>query len=95
MKKFDATWIGLITGLIVPCIVIFFIYQSNEMMQAISSLEDFFINLRYTSVLLLPSLLANLAFFIVFMQFDFMKFCRGILFATILYGLFIVYFHIF
>ena len=90
MKKFDHIWIGVLAGLIAPIIILYIIFQLGNFMTNITDFEAFIVNFKYTVVLFKPSLLINLAIFLLFVNRDYLKFSRGIVFSTMAYILLVV-----
>ena len=82
-------WIGFIIGAVAPLITFFIIYYSvfeyqswTNPLKAAHSVIRPFVQL---------SVITNLALFFLFLMFNMERLCRGILFATILYGLYVLY----
>jgi len=90
MKKLDRIWIGVVTGLIAPIIALYIIFQLGSFMDHITDFRVFFINYKYTVVLFKPSLLINLAIFLLFINRNHLKFSRGMVFSTMFYILIVV-----
>ena len=90
MKKFDQIWIGIVVGLIAPIIVLYVIFQLGNFMSNITDFEAFMVNFKYTVILFKPSLLVNLAIFLLFVNRNLLKFSRGMVFSTMAYVLLVV-----
>lgn len=91
IKKIDKLWIGAIIGTLIPLIVLFVIYKEEKITDSfIIFLKDLFNN-RLLSAFLRIGLIGNLAFFLLTFNTGFTYLPKGILMATIFYGLLIVY----
>jgi hypothetical protein len=90
MKIKDALWIGLFVGLLGPGLGILVFYMISFSGESIAG----FINLAVTQKILSPLLslcaIINLAAFYLFLQYDHYLTARGIILATLLYGVAIV-----
>lgn len=95
MKKFDHLWLGTGVGLVAPAVVLYVIFQMGNLMEYAWDFEAYLINIKYTVVLFKPSLLINLAIFMLFINKDYLKFARGIVMSTMLYILLVVATYIF
>ncbi|MCB9252783.1 MAG: hypothetical protein H6605_09975 [Flavobacteriales bacterium] len=78
--KYDKLWLGLAIGLVTPLIFLTVMYFQ----------ESSFVSMLFTSFLRI-GLIFNLAIFLLVFNTGFDKLPKGILLATILYGLVIVY----
>ncbi len=94
MKKINTRIFGIITGLLLPAliVVIFYLGDSNIDVDFFTFLAKVW-EFRLFNTILKPSLLINLAVFMFFMQRKVMYFCQGLIIATAVYGvlLFIMY----
>ena len=91
IERFDKLWLGLIIGTIIPIIVLLVLYLEGNIA---GSFLDFGIKLftdRLLSAFLRIGLIGNLAIFLLTFNTGFTLLPKGILMATILYGLLIVY----
>ena len=90
-SKFNKQRIGLISGLLVPIIAIFIFYLFNK--YRFGSLEIFykhFVLFHLTSHIVSLSVLPNLAVFYFFIKKNFLSSARGVILATMIYGLIII-----
>lgn len=81
--RLDNLWVGFSIGLALPAIFMAIVFAQ----------EAEFVKFMMTSLLRI-SLILNLAVFLLTFNFEWDKFSRGVLMATILYGLVIVYFYL-
>lgn len=82
--KYDKLWLGLTIGLLVPALFVLVMFMQ----------ESGFVTLLFTSFLRI-GLVFNLAVFLLVFNTGFDKMPKGILMATIIYGLVIAYLYLF
>ncbi len=90
-STFNKLNIGLVAGIIVPIIAIFIFYLFNK--YRFGSLENFykhFVLFHLTSHIVSLSVLPNLAVFYLFIKKNFLYSARGVILATMIYGLVII-----
>lgn len=88
-NKINALIVGLIIGLLVPIIAIYiFFLFSNHQLSWTDYLNHLF---RYKLVSHVISIgaISNLLVFFGFSRFDYLKAARGVVFATMLYAIFV------
>jgi len=91
IRKFDKLWIGLIIGISIPLLFFLFIYVKEKIQDSyFFFLKKMFID-GILSAFLRIGLIGNLAIFLLTFNTGFTNVPRGILMATILYGLLIIY----
>jgi hypothetical protein len=95
MKKFDKFWWGFGVGIIAPLVVLTFILMSGDFDGSFGEVLKYTHKTGYLSVLIRPAMLANLAFFVFFFNLNYMKFCRGVIIGTLIYGLYIALTYLF
>lgn len=82
--RLDNLWLGLAVGIIVPAIFVLVLFmQESDIVQYL------------VTSLLRISLILNLATFLLAFNLEYDKLAKGILMATILYGLVIAYLYLF
>jgi len=95
-SKINSTTLGTIIGLVVPVLSVLLVYTIK--FQADMSLKDFMDSLLihniYTKVMALGVYFGNIIFFFLFIKTDLLKAARGVLLATILYSLGIMFFRL-
>lgn len=88
-SKIDNIGIGLIFGLLAPVIAIYvFFLLSNHNM----NLEEFFAHLfryRLVSHMISIGAISNLAVFFAFIWLNYLKTARGVVFATLIFAIFV------
>lgn len=90
-SKFNKQKIGLISGLIVPIIAIFIFYLLNQ--NRFGSFENFykhFVLFHLTSHIVSLSVIPNMAVFYLFIKKNFLYSAKGVVLATMIYGLIII-----
>lgn len=95
MLKYNRSWIGLTLGLLAPIVFLLVLYIYMKPGNDYFSFLAYLFKVRLLGTYLKLGLLLNLALFMVGMQMDMMKFCKGILLATVLSGLLILYMYFF
>lgn len=95
MNKFNHIWVGLVAGLIAPIVFLLLVWMYAETNLGFFPFMQYMFEMRLLGNFTKLALLLNLALFILFMQRNKLNFCKGILFATVLWGLFIVYMYFF
>lgn len=92
-NKFDHVLYGLIPGLILPVLIMYFIlsYYSNFTLQYIVE------NPMFSPLVndLKSALLVNLGLFFLFYYLKLDKSAKGVVFATLIYGAFYLYYIVF
>jgi hypothetical protein len=99
IHKYDRLWIGAILGLIVPNFGILMVYLlsvANHIMvgSAIISIHTLISNIKSLEILskfLSVGCMLNLGMFFLFINRDYFNLSRGIIFATMLFSLPIIY----
>jgi len=89
-KKADKIWVGLLTGIILPLIVLLVFYLSTY---AHLTAPDFLKKMVFQSIMIkLLSLCAivNLGAFFLFFQTKYDRAARGVIFATLLFALYVM-----
>jgi len=84
IQKFDKLWLGLIVGILIPAIFMLVMFMQ----------ESSFVKLLFTSFLRI-GLIFNLVIFLITFNTGFDRLPKGILMATIFYGMIIVYMFLF
>ncbi len=91
IQRFDKLWIGIIIGFTIPLIVLLVLYLEGN----IADNYFYFIKKLFTdrllSAFLRIGLIGNLAIFLLTFNTGFTYLPKGILTATIVYGMCIVY----
>jgi len=90
MKRLNKFPIGLISGLVAPALVIAVVLLGGDFEGSFLEVLNYTYEVGYLNVLLRPALLANLAIFIFFFNMRLMKICRGLIIATLIYGVFLL-----
>lgn len=93
MHKFNTVWWGVLVGLVVPFLALLLIYLGVDPDIDFTDKENLTLNLTRLSPFLRLSLIANMLFFIPYGQKSKVQFLRGLIGATILYGIVIVIIH--
>lgn len=83
--------LGLVLGLITPLVILLGINVFNFPQMSFGQFLGSAYQLHTLGTWLLPALLFNLAVFFLFINFNKLYSARGVVFATITYGLFIVF----
>ncbi|MCF8370297.1 MAG: hypothetical protein K9H64_01660 [Bacteroidales bacterium] len=86
-SKFDAPYIGLLVGIIVPLIGLFVFYKYNFQTLDFREFIDHVIRINRIPQLLSLSVIANLAVFYLFIWKKFYYSARGVIGATFIYVL--------
>jgi hypothetical protein len=96
-ERFDKTALGFGIGFILPALVLFIYYLVTQTGNHAGFFE--FVSVSRTMNLLGPGLslcvIFNLAAFFLFLQKEMYKAARGVLFATIVYAIYIFYLKLF
>lgn len=92
MKKLDNILIGTVVGIVVPMIGVYIYFLSFNFPEDFSSFIRTTIDNRYIGTILKLAVLGNLLFFLLGLQFNLMKYCRGIILSTFIYAGIIVYY---
>ncbi len=90
-KKFDKIWIGILTGILLPLVVMGIFYLSSY---SYITVPQFLRKMVFASIILkLLSLCAvvNLGAFFLFYRVQFDKAARGIILATIIFAFVVVF----
>lgn len=90
MKIKDHLLIGLISGLICPSIGIYSFYLVNSSSETVLKFLQLTIEGKILSPLLSLCAVINLGIFYIFIHFEHYYTARGVIFATMLYGVIIV-----
>jgi hypothetical protein len=92
-KRLDNLFVGIVLGLIMPVVMLFFYYIFTYRYQtSFSGFVAYFSRLNIiVASLSLSCYAANLPLFFLFIWREHYKAGRGVLFATILYTLWVVY----
>ncbi len=84
--------LGGFVGLLVPAFIISLIYGVKFGQSTFSSFIETSINQGVAAPIIALSLIGNLGLFFLFLKFDKLWASRGVMFATLLYGMLMVYF---
>lgn len=90
-KKADKLWVGMLTGVVLPLFVLLIFYLSTY---AYLTVPDFLRKMVFQSIMIkLLSLCAiiNLGAFFIFFQTKHDRAARGVIFATLLFALFVMF----
>jgi hypothetical protein len=90
--KFDSLLVGFLIGLACPLLILYGVKVFDSPQTSFLSFLDTGFEFGTLSPILKLAALFNLAPFFYFINENRMKICQGIVFATILCGLFIIYF---
>jgi len=93
MNRFNTMPWGLVVGLLCPAIALLLIYVGVDPDIDFTNMDHLNLNLKRISPFLRLSLIANMIFFIPFKKKPKVKFLRGLIGATILYGIIILIIH--
>lgn len=91
MKQINRFWYGAIVGLLAPQLVLVGIYYTDYVQVSFLQFYKNIIESETLSVLLQPAMLINLGIFLFFVNRNQLKFCRGVILSTIIYGLYIAF----
>lgn len=94
-KRFNHIWVGALVGVLGPQVVLLGIYISDYVRVPFLQFYRNIIETETLSVLLQPAMLINLVLFLLFVNVNWLRFCRGLILSTILYGLYIAFTFIF
>lgn len=86
---------GALVGMLAPQVILLGIYVSDYVRVPFLQFYRNIIETETLSVLLQPAMLINLVLFLLFVNFNWLRFCRGLILSTILYGLYIAFTFIF
>lgn len=95
MNKLNTLWAGLVSGLFAPMLFLLMVWIYADTTFGFFSFMKYLFEMRLLGNFTKLALLLNLALFILFMQRNKLTFCKGILMATVFWGLFIVYMYFF
>lgn len=93
LSRWDKFWIGFLPGLLFPPLFMMVYVKLNQGVDV--SFYDYLmemIHARIFSALVAVSAIVNLIFFLFYMQKEYWRSGRGVLFATMVYGIVMVYF---
>ncbi len=90
MKIKDSVWLGIIFGLIAPSIGIVIFYLINFKEESLLEFVSVTIEGKILSPLLSLCAVINLGIFYLFLHFDKLYIARGVILATMIYGIVIV-----
>ncbi len=93
MSRFNKVYWGLLVGLLCPLLALLMIYAGVDHNIDLTDIDHFKLNMKLISPFLRLSLIANMLFFIPFGHKPKVRFLRGLIGATILYGIIIVIIH--
>jgi len=91
MRKLNKFWIGFFAGLIAPLGVLVGIILTGEFDGPFMEVLAYTHKVGYLSILMRPALLINLAIFVIFFNINYMKICRGIIIATLVFGTYMLW----
>jgi uncharacterized membrane protein len=95
MRKIDHILFGTLAGFITPMLFLVVLFLKADIeMNFFDSLKYSF-QIRILGSFLQLALLLNLGLFMIFLKMNYLKFCSGVLLATILSGMFMVYMYFF
>lgn len=84
--------IGTLTGLLVPAFIMALIYAMKFGESTIGSFLHAIVSQGVVAPIIALSLLGNLGLFFLFLKFDKLWASRGVMIATLVYGLLMLYF---
>ena len=90
-EKIEKLWIGIVLGTVIPLIVLVVLYLEGNIADSFFEFVAKLFTDRLLSAFLRIGLIGNLAIFLLTFNTGFTNLPKGILMATIFYGLFIVY----
>lgn len=93
MIKLNKTYLGVITGLIMPFIVLVIIFTASGNGANLFGLPFNKETLKLLSPFIRLSLIVNLLFFIPYGKGERTRFLRGLLVSTFVYGIIVVIIH--
>ena len=91
-SRYDKRWIGFIIGVLCPILILYGVKSFDSPHTPFLSFLKTGFEFGSLSPILKLAALFNLAPFFYFINDNKMRVCQGIVFATILCGLFIIYF---
>ena len=97
-RRLDHPALGVLIGIIAPllgCFVYYFVQSAEMHGLAVDTYMDMLKEKKILSMILSWSLLANLAVFSLFNRFDKLRLAQGVVMATLLYGILIIYLKLF
>lgn len=92
--KYDKMIVGVALGILLPSLFIFIFYLVNYSFTSFAITIEHYYEVGRLSALLSLSLLVNLALFFILYKLDYEMAPRGLILATFLWGIAIVYFKI-
>jgi hypothetical protein len=95
MNKLNNIRAGLIAGILAPLLFLLILWMYADTSAGFFNFLAYLFEMRLLGNFTKLALLFNLALFILFNSRNKLQFCKGILSATILWGLFIVYMYFF
>ena len=90
MKNTNKLWVGLIIGILFP-IVVFLLMATLLIRRPLSEIFDFARNMALINPIIALSAIFNLAFFYFFLNRKQFNAARGVILATILYAIAVVW----
>lgn len=91
MYRLNRLWIGALVGFIAPMLVVSGIYLTDYVSVPFLQFFRNIIETETLSILLQPAMLINLGIFLLFINLNLLKFCRGVILSTLVYGLYIAF----
>lgn len=85
--KFDKTWVGMVMGLILPLIIMFFIFIFAE---GEPNMKAWLLRIKMANIIthiVTLSVFANIIIFLLFNKLDLLKATKGVLAITIVWAL--------
>lgn len=86
-KSFNNLTIGIILGIIIPLISVYFFYLAKNLAQDFGSYIEYLIKYKLVTKILSVAAISNLAVFYIFLQTNRYQSSRGIIIATFLYAI--------
>ncbi|MEA3451602.1 MAG: hypothetical protein U9Q83_06820 [Bacteroidota bacterium] len=86
-KSFNSLIIGLIPGIIIPLFTVYFLYLTKNLAMEFKQYIEYMIQHKFITKILSVAVVSNLAVFFLFLQGDRYKSARGVILATLIYGL--------
>jgi len=86
-KSLNSLLIGVILGIIIPLLTIYFFYLIKNLALDFKSYIDYILQYKFASKILSLALISNLAIFFLFITSDRYKSARGVILATFIYAL--------
>jgi len=90
-SPFDQLWIGCVAGVIMPIIGLFIFYLYNQdWFHSVHNYFNFIVKSRQYAQMISICAVPNLVAFFGFLQFDFYRSSRGVMFVTLIMAISVV-----